>query len=436
MTFDEAVARVSSLQNRGWRLGLDRMTEFLRRAGLEDRLGPTSPAFVHVTGTNGKGSVTATVQSLLMAQGWRTGATYSPYVYDLRERVQFWAPGDGLTPRPNSPSTLIPHEAFASCVERLWPVAESLEGTEMGGPTEFEFKTAVGFQHWADMDADWVALEVGLGGRLDATNVVDPACSVIVSIGLDHTEILGDTLAAIATEKAGIIKLGRPVVAGNLPAEAMAVVERIAAEREAPLWRYGHEIVLTSGFDGYRVETPAGSIGRLVPGLHGAWQPHNMALAVAAVQAAGAVRDPQRVWPGVAQAWLPGRMQEATFRGRRFLLDGAHNSDAARGLVASVRPSSGKVVLLTGMLGGHSATDFYEPVATVAQEVHFVPIDFHRARRPDDLDREAGWLFRRSEAHEDLLAGLEAALDTDADLILVTGSFYLVGEVGRLIGAG
>jgi dihydrofolate synthase / folylpolyglutamate synthase len=434
MTYDEAVARVSSLQNRGWRLGLDRMTELLRRAGLEGRLGLSAPAFVHVTGTNGKGSVTAFVQSLLMAQGWRTGATYSPYVFDLRERVQFWGPSDGPTPRPSSASTLIGHEAFASCVERLWPVAEELDATDFGGPTEFEFKTAVGFRHWADMDADWVALEVGLGGRLDATNVVDPACSAIVSIGLDHTEILGDTLAAIAAEKAGIIKPGRPVVAGDLPPEALAVVEQIALEREAPLWRYGHEIVLTSGFDGYRVETPAGSFGRLAPGLRGAWQPHNMAVAVAAVQAAGAVRDPKKVWPGVAQAWLPGRMQEATFRGRRFMLDGAHNADAARSLVASLRPA--KTVLLTGMLGGHSATDFYEPLATVADEAHFVPIDFHRAKRPDDLDREAGWLFRRSVSHDDLLVGLEAVLGTDAELILVTGSFYLVGEVGRLIGAG
>ncbi|MCH7945095.1 MAG: bifunctional folylpolyglutamate synthase/dihydrofolate synthase, partial [Armatimonadetes bacterium] len=186
LSFDDAVARLGDLRRRGWRLGLDRMQEYVRRLGLQDKLGqPGGPKFIHVAGTNGKGSVVAFLQSMLVEQGFKTGAAYSPYVYDIRERVQLGR-------------KLISKSDFARLAVRLLDVGEDLERTELGGPTEFELKTALGFAYWAEQGAEWVALEVGLGGRLDATNVVDPAASIIVSIGLDHTHILGETLSEIA----------------------------------------------------------------------------------------------------------------------------------------------------------------------------------------------------------------------------------------------
>ncbi len=447
MTFEESLNRVSSLEHRGWRLGLDRMEEFLRLAGLSDKLGSQGgPQYIHIAGTNGKGSVTAFVQSILREQGWRVGSTFSPFVYNVRERIQFGYEPSLVTdsdatlrlPKP-SPDSLISETDFARMVAYLWPVAQTLEGTELGGPTEFEFKTAMGFAYWAEQLADYVALEVGLGGRLDATNVVVPAASVVVSIGLDHTQLLGDTLGKIAVEKAGIVKEGKPVVVGDLEDEARIAVETIAKINQAPAWIYGRDVVLARGLDGYRVETPGGSYERLSPGIQGVAQPHNMAVAIAACEAAGAIRVPSRVKHGVAKASAPGRMQWAAFHGRRVLLDGAHNGDAARILVQSIQSlpeEPSRIILLTGMLEGHVAADFYEPLATIADEVHFVPIDFRRTRQPEELQSEAGWLFLRSQTHQDIASALTACLDAEPGLILVTGSFYLVGEVGRLIGLG
>lgn len=427
LDYPHALNFVSSLQSKGWRLGLDRMQEFLRRAGLEKSLGQNvTPKYIHIAGTNGKGSTTYFVQRLLLEQGFSVGATVSPFVYDVRERIQFG--------RASDKSQLVSRSEFAKLVETLLPIAEALEDTEFGGPTEFEFKTAMGFLHWANSKADFVALEVGLGGRLDATNVVDPACSVITSIGLDHTAILGETHAAIAIEKAGIIKPYKPVVIGMVPQEARDAIETIAKVNAAPTWSYGREVILSPGFDGYRVTTPLGSYERLNPGLIGVNQPHNMALALAATELAGGLVDPQKVSRGVSLASAPGRMQSVRYQQTNFLLDGAHNLEAAHALVQSL-PQKEPIVLLTGMLEGHAPSPFYEVFAKVCDEVHFVPIDFHRARNPTDLECECGYLFARSYTHETLESGLLSCLSSSPALILVTGSFYLVGELGRLIGA-
>ncbi|MBS1714342.1 MAG: hypothetical protein JST30_08395 [Armatimonadetes bacterium] len=429
LSFDEAVARVSSLQNKGWRLELDRMRELVRRLDIGHW-----PRFVHIAGTNGKGSVTAFVQSLLIEQGWRTGAYFSPYVFSVRERIQFTDPTD---PDRNR---LIPPGHFAGLVEEVWPIAESLEPTEFEGPTEFEFKTAMGFLYWSRMKADYVALEVGLGGRLDATNVIEsPASCAIVSIGLDHTHILGESHARIAIEKAGVIKEGRPVVVGDVPEEAFLAIETIAKINQAPLWRVGRDFGVSTGFDGFRVQTPGGSFERLIPGIQGSVQPHNMAVAIAAVEAAGAMREPRKVPHGCSRATAPGRMQSAVWNGQRFLLDGAHNAESSQALcesLASLPEEPGRIVLLTGMLEGHKPAGFYEPLSRIVDEVRFVPIDFHRTRSPEDLQSEAGWLFPRSFSHADVSEGLQAAMASRPDLIVVTGSFYLVGEVGRAIGLG
>ncbi len=422
--FSDAVNKISTLENRGWRLGLDRMQEFLSRLKIQN-----SAKFFHVAGTNGKGSVTAFIQYLLMEQGLLTGAAYSPYVYSVRERIQL---GDS-----RSRSCLIPPEDFADIAERMWPIAESLESTEFGGVTEFEFKTAMGFLYWYEKGAEAVALEVGLGGRLDATNVIDPACSVIVSIGLDHTEILGENEAQIAIEKAGIIKPGRPVVVGHVSEEAWSAIETIAKVSNSQIWRLGRDFFLSTGFDGYRVSTPKGSYERLSPGIKGAPQPDNMAIAIAALDAADAISRPNKIAHGVAKAHAPGRMQLSSFHGRKVLLDGAHNVDAVLALIASISQlpeSQGRVVLVSGMLDGHSASQFYDPLAKVFDEIHFAPIDFHRSRKTSDLMSEAGWLFQSAYEHESVADALESAASSNPDLILVTGSFYLVGEVGRLIG--
>jgi dihydrofolate synthase/folylpolyglutamate synthase len=439
LTYQEALDYLSSLAPRGWRLGLDRMQEFVKRLGLTDVLGAEGgPQYIHVAGTNGKGSVTAYLQSMLIESGYVTGSFFSPYVYDPRERIQLGR-------------TYIPKKVFALLTQLIRPIGESLSDTEFGGVTEFEFKTSMAFAFWKEAKCDWVALEVGLGGRLDATNVVTPRCSVIVSIGLDHTKILGETRAELAHEKAGIIKPGVPVVVGSMADDAREVIEAEARSVGAPVWLWNREIVARADTapGAFVVETPAGQHAGLRVGLPGAQQGHNMALAVAAMDAAGATRTLRGLTEGSRKATIPGRFQRATYKDRTFILDGAHNADAAKVLLESIRnylwtrpatdlKATTKVILITGMVAGHDPADFYRELAPVVTSVHVVPIEFHRAVPPNEVAAAIDGLLPSVRIHETREQGLEAATAEagENDLIVVTGSFYLVGEVGRLIGVG
>lgn len=428
MSYEEAVAYIASLAPRGWRLGLDRMEELVRRAALADSVGSSGgPQFVHVAGTNGKGSVTAYLQSMMVESGYRTGAFYSPFVNDIRERVQF---GRRMISKPD----------LARLTTWLMPIGESFTDTDFGGVTEFEFKSALGFAYWKERLCDWVALEVGLGGRLDATNVVMPRASVIVSIGLDHTAILGDTHALIAHEKAGVIKPGVPVVVGDLVPEALAVARKEAEGREAPLWVYGREVVVEHEHAGrhHAVHTPARSHPNLRPGLTGQMQVHNMALAVAAFDAAGAYVDEKAVHKGVRSAFLPGRFERRFLDGCEVVLDGAHNIEAAQVLADTLLDQypGRRIVLVTGMVAGHDPARFYEPLAPLVVTAHVAPIQFHRALPPGDVALELRDQVAEVETH-DSVAGALAAARHDAmggALIVVTGSFYLVGEATRFMG--
>lgn len=423
LSFEEAVARLGEFRTRGWRLGLDRMREFLLRLGLDDKLGlhPDSPRFIHVAGTNGKGSVCAYLQSMLHEQGWRVGATYSPYVYDVRERVQLGR-------------ELISKHDFARLTETLLAVGETLDGTELGGPTEFEMKTALGFLYWAEKKRDWVALEVGLGGRLDATNVVTPACSVIVSIGLDHTHILGDTLAQIAREKAGIIKPGRPVVVGDVPKGARESIEEVARQNGSPVAIYGRDFEYDSG----SVRTQVADYTDMWPGIKGASQPHNLAVAIAALEAAGAIKDKSVLSKGAASASLPGRFEVREHRGRTFVLDGAHNPQAAENLVRTLDQEwlSKPMAVLTGRLEGHDSWAFYQVLERVTKKAYVAQIDFHRSMPPSEVIADAG--LDPASAYSSAREALDAVLQetTAGDTVLVTGSFYIVGEVGNLLTRG
>ena len=322
MTYDEALAAVNGLESRPWRKGLDRMRALVDRAGLATTL--TSRGYIHVAGTNGKGATTAFVESILRHQGHRTGAFYSPYVVDYRERIQ-------------AEGRLIEREELVRLVETLLPIANGLADTECGGASKFEIEAAMGLAYWEAKGCEWVALEVGLGGRLDATNVVTPRACAIVSIGLDHTSILGNTLEEIAAEKAGIVKPGVPVVVGEMPHAAREVILARAEEVGAPVWVVGKHIEYWENNRGLTVQLPGNSFWGLRPPPLGERTPHNAALALAACVAADALRDPSEpLLEGVRAAWLPGRFERRTIQGRDMVFDGAHNADAARALASSL----------------------------------------------------------------------------------------------------
>lgn len=421
MTYNEALAYISSLESRGWRLGLERMKAFCNAADLSDSLGyGAHPNFIHVAGTNGKGTTTAYLQSLMVETGFRTGAFFSPYVVDPRERIQFGR-------------SMIAAEELAALTESLKVVSESIDRTENGGISEFEFKTAMGFAYWKARQCDWVALEVGLGGRFDATNVINPRASIIVSIGLDHMAILGDTKEKIAFEKAGIIKAGVPVVVGDLPPEATEVVERVASEMESPLWKWGRDI----GWDEptRTLKTPFNEYEDVRPGMSGVHQGHNLALAVSAMEAAGIYLTNENVLGGAKNAFAPGRFQIIRSHDRIWVFDGAHNLDAAQELVLTLRrifPEQNPW-LVTNMVRGHDLVPFYEPLVSVARGASVPPIDFHRAVPPEEAAVGLRRLGIRAIPESSLESSLEASVNATCggDLIAVTGSFYLVGEALR-----
>ncbi len=428
MTFSEANEYIRSLESRGWDLGLDRMEEFVYRCGLMAYVGvgPVSPRFIHVAGTNGKGSVTAYVKSILHEQGYQTGGYFSPYVFDIRERIQS---GFGL----------ISEELFASLASQIRPHAEAMESGAHGGPTEFEFKTMMAFAYFRHLKAEWVALEVGLGGRLDATNVVSPACSVITSIGWDHMAILGDTQEKIAAEKAGIIKRGVPVVVGPMADGPREVIESIARDAGAPIYRFGREFQLEYGANGYVVRYPDGEVSGLRPGMRGHMQPENMSIAVMSVIAGGAMRSPEMMRDGVARAFIPARFQQFTYCGVPVIVDGAHNSDAAQNLRESLDAIGvKKVVLVTNMLEGHDLESFYSSIKDLVTDAIVVPIEFFRARKPADTAETLRGMGIRATAYSDLAEGISFATDlaSKSDVtLLVTGSFYVAGDVGSFMGA-
>jgi dihydrofolate synthase/folylpolyglutamate synthase len=401
---------LAAFQTRGWRLGLDRMNAFVDELGLRDYVtGASRPMYFHVAGTNGKGSTTCFLQHLLHEHGYRVGACYSPYVYDVRERVQI-----GLD--------LISKDEFAACAEILMAAGEVLEKTEFGGPTEFEMKIAMGFLAWQRAGVNAVALETGMGGRLDATNVVDPACSVITTIGLDHVEHLGPTLGDIAREKAGIIKPGRPVVVGNVEPVAAEVIEGVAKDLNSPCLRLGREIVL--GED--RISGPDYVFGGLVTGLRGSFQLFNAALAIGGLEAAGVCLDPERVRSSLLNAKLPGRMQMVEIRGQKLLLDGAHNAQAAATLEKELRGQT--YTLIWGMTTGHSPVEFLQELKDIVTSVVILPAKAagERAAPASDLSFACKALGIKHVVADDASEAIRLAQKLPETNILVSGSFYLL----------
>jgi len=412
MDFAGSVAYLTTLRAFGWRLDLSRMQALCQRLGHPER------AFrvVHVAGTNGKGSVTAMTASVLAYAGYRVGSYFSPYVFNVRERVMLAEPGQA--------PEMIPEDDFARLMTVLREHVEAVASDEsIGCPTEFEVKTALALMYYREKAVDWAVLEVGLGGRLDATNVVDAEVAVITNIGLDHTDRLGDTLEAIAGEKAGIIKPGCSVVTGAVEPALEVILE--TAER-----------VGASSF----TLVPPGITPRHTPGLPGAYQRINAAVAEAVVFAlcdrGVHVRD-SAVAEGLALARLPGRFQIVD-GDPVVILDGAHNTEAAEALATALRERypDQSITLVFGMMARHNLTGVANALFPLASRVV--------ATQPDDpgalpVDRIADDCARMgvpcTSIHSPAEAFAEALRITPAEgVIVVTGSFYLLGDLKDALG--
>lgn len=424
MTFSASVEYLTSLEAFGWRLDLSRME------ALCERLGHPERAFkvVHVAGTNGKGSTTAMIASILAAAGYRTGSYFSPYVFNVRERV--------MLAQPLGRPEMIPEADFARLMTELRPHVEAVAADEsIGHPTEFEVKTALAFLYFRDQHVDWAVLEVGLGGRLDATNVVQPAVCVITNIGLDHMERLGNTLEEIAGEKAGIIKPGAAVVtAAEEP--ALGVIRKVYEERGGAEWGQvwhepgrGKHGVLRSAHGEEHFHFHVGALGLPL------YQQMNAALAelaALALRARGTNIPRGAIDGGIRTASLPGRFQVAR-EDPTVILDGAHNPDGALALAETLRRRyPGKpVTLVLGMMGRHSIEGVMDALAPVAARIIATQPADERRLPAERVAEEAAKHGFDAPAVTPPMEALRVALSEagPGDVIVVTGSFYVVGEI-------
>lgn len=406
--------RLFALKARGVSFGIDRMRDFAAALGHPER---TVPA-LHIAGTNGKGSVAAMLAAILRAAGRRAGLYTSPHLVRLGERVQV----DGVP---------LGDAEIAAYVAELEPVAAELERSRPGeAPSFFEFMTAMAFLRFARSGCDAAVVETGLGGRLDATNILMPEVSVITSIGLDHCDLLGDTLALVAGEKSGIIKPGVPVVIGRLPPEAQAVVRAAAARLGAPL----HSVREVFGED-------VGAYPKTA--LEGDFQRWNAATATLAarVVAGRFGLGEEHVARGLAEVRWPGRWQKRRLAdGRLIVLDASHNPEGAEvldGLLARLVAETGRrPVVVTGVLGTARARPLLAAVARHAAEVHLVRPQQARASGFEELEAlvpeaffEGGGRLARGTVETIFPSAGVCALGGPDDVIVVTGSIYLLGEV-------
>jgi dihydrofolate synthase/folylpolyglutamate synthase len=406
-----------ALKAGGVKYGIDRMRRLAAALGHPERSYPV----IHVAGTNGKGSVSAMLDAILHAAGWRTGLYTSPHLVKLGERVQV-------------DRRLLTETEIVAYTNELRPVAaQAAADAADEHATFFEFMTAMAFLQFQRKQADIAIVEVGLGGRLDATNVVQPEITVITSIGLDHIAELGGTVALIAREKAGIIKPGRPVVFGRLPPEAEAVIREVSAAAGAPV----HSVREVFGDDLSRY--PATN-------LDGDYQRWNAATATLAARLLPAKwkLTPETVTRGLQQVNWPGRWQSTTLGGRPLILDASHNPEGAavleRNLQQLVAATGRKPVIVAGALGEFRARALLDVVCRFAQEVHLVTPHQARASSFEELialvppDKRA--LVRRGTLEQIFPDAHTCAVGGAGDTVVVTGSIYLLGEVLERIEPG
>jgi dihydrofolate synthase/folylpolyglutamate synthase len=393
---------------------------------------------IHIAGTKGKGSVAAMCAACLRLAGLRVGLYTSPHLREFRERIRILSPDDA--------DGRVSEEAFVAVMDRVRPGVEATPGI-----TWFEIVTAIAFDHFAAAAVDVAVVEVGLGGRLDATNVLTPLVSVITSLSLDHTQLLGDTLPQIAAEKGGIIKPGVPVVTAGQAPEALATLAQIAAERGAPLTVVGrdwpYEVVRSreGGVARQRIVAGGGPEPRLIPpgasfavGLPGEHQTLNAAVALAALERVGGhfptltLADMQR---GLAAVEWAGRLQVLQTGPEQptLLVDCAHNDDSAAKLVTALQADYhyNRLVLLFGAPEDKNVAGMLARLLPLADTVVMTTANHPRSAAPEQLAALAATLGHEATVTHSVADGLRAALAAAGprDLVCATGSIIVVGDL-------
>ena len=420
MTYQEMLDYFTHVDMLGSHLGLTRMEELLALLDSpQKRL-----KFIHVAGTNGKGSTSALLDACLRQAGLRVGLYTSPHLVRYNER--FRINGEEVS-----------DEALCAAAARVKAAADTMEDA----PTQFELLTCVGFCCFEAAGCDIVVLEVGLGGRLDATNVIPaPEAAVITRIGLEHTELLGDTLEKIAAEKAGIVKAGGTVVLGDHAEPVRRTVEEICRQRGARLIQAEEPAPLTRSLEGQRFAW--GRYPEVRLSLLGEHQLQNAATALAVLEVLrerGWPIPDQAVLEGMAHAVWPGRFECAGTH-PAIIVDGGHNPQCAQAVAASLAAyfPGKKISFLMGVLADKDFRGIFDPIVPLAERIAAVTPDSPRALPAAELCRKlAGeYGFTAAAPYPDAAAALAALRESvgPEDVICVCGSLYMIGEVRTLLG--
>ena len=419
MTYENALEKIHSLLSFGSRPGLDRILTLLDRMGNPQY----KLKYIHIAGTNGKGSVSAMLSSTLVASGYKTGLFISPYITDFRERIQI-------------NNEMISKETLADAVEETFPLIEKLQ-SEGIIITEFEYVNALEFFIHANENCDVVVLETGLGGLLDCTNVIKPPlCSVITTIGLDHTAILGDTIEKIAAQKCGIIKSGSLAVTSKQEEKAMNVIEQTVERLNVPLSK-SESIkinVLSETLEGSDFEYNGRKIHLNLAGKHQLENAKTALAAIESVRQKGLLKiTDDDISIGFSKTVNPARF-ELLSKNPVVILDGAHNPNGIEALKNAVSNflDGKKITCVMGMLADKDIDSSIKLLDDVFESVYTVPVNNPRAISSDKLAEKCKGYFKNVTSFDSAEKAFDTAFDDakkNGGAILICGSLYLAGEI-------
>jgi len=417
MGYDETLSYLYGLQKHGLKFGLDNIRSMLSLLGEPQRAFRS----IHIAGTNGKGSTSAMIERLLREAGFRTGLFTSPHILSFTERIRI-------------SGAEIEEADVIGLTDEIRRVIGDMN------PTFFEFVTAMGFLYFMRKDVEIAVIEVGMGGRLDATNLIEPEVSVITPIGLDHKEFLGRNLKEIALEKAGIIKKGIPVVSASQEPPALEVIENRAKEASSRLFLEGRdfESVLRGHYpDGIVIDyrSPYSELKDIKVSLRGRHQAQNSALAIRAVEEI-VKGDILNLKDALSDIIWQGRLERVSNE-PEIIIDGAHNPHSAKTLryaVEELYPER-EITLILGIMSDKDIEGILRELLPISDEVIFTAPNYERAEPPHRLRDRAlslGYRARVADSIKDAI-GIAKTLKPK-NLILITGSFYTIGEAKEALG--
>ncbi|PFK39742.1 bifunctional folylpolyglutamate synthase/dihydrofolate synthase [Bacillus cereus] len=426
-TYEEAIGWIHSRLKFGIKPGLERMQWILEKLGNPER----HIKCVHLAGTNGKGSTLTYMRYMLEAEKYKVGTFTSPYIETFNERI-------GVNGAP------ITDKEITELVNMVKPVVEKLDGTNLGEATEFEIITVMAICYFGKINfCDIVLFETGLGGRFDSTNVIHPVLTMITNIGHDHMHILGNTLGEIAYEKAGIIKSGVPIITGVQDEEALHVIQKVAEEKNANLYKLGKQFTAVhtrSNEDGehFDFSCPFASFEEVRISMKGSHQVGNAALALMGVMYLKTylsfLLEEEHIRLGLSEAYWIGRFEQLQSK-PDVIIDGAHNPEGIASLVKTVKAhyNDKNVIVLFTALGDKQLANMVGLLETVADEMIFTTFTFDRAISAKELAAHS------SKETKQVFENWKEAIDIkmnklqENDVFIITGSLYFISEVRKYI---